>query len=152
MFTSRARLHPLVLMLVCVAGCGGGPEMPATVPASGTVTLKGAPCPKGATITLIPVNGGRPAIGTTDDQGRFVLSTFGQQDGAVPGDHYVGLALVEVTGDAQSDPYGGVPSDEELAKLKTKRLIPEQLGVPEQSGIQVTIPDDGTDSLEIPVD
>jgi hypothetical protein len=138
--------------LLVLSGCGGGSDLPATVKAEGKVTIGGNPAPKGVMVTLLPVSGGRPAVGTTDDQGHFVLSTFGDKDGAVPGDHYVGVVYAEVSGTISADPYGGSPSLEEQQKaLKVKKLVPDQYSVPEQSGIQTTIPAEGTDQIQIEI-
>jgi hypothetical protein len=84
------RLGRLAVAMVCglllVAGCSG-PAGPQIAPAQGTVTWRGAPV-AGAQVTFMP-QGGRLATGTTDDQGKFKLSTLGQADGALVGNHAV---------------------------------------------------------------
>ncbi|MFO0883713.1 MAG: hypothetical protein U0894_05920 [Pirellulales bacterium] len=51
------------------------------------------------TITFTPAKG-RPATGETDAEGKFMLSTFGKDDGAVFGKHKITLA---------DKPAGGPP-------------------------------------------
>lgn len=142
----------LICLTLSLGGCGGGaPDLPKTVPVSGKVTLNGVPCPAGATVMLIPVAGGRPSTGTTDSAGAFVLSTFGEKDGAVPGEHYVGVTLAEATGGpaAPVDEYN--TGTVEGAQPKVKWIVPEKFSNPEQSGVQVTIPAEGSSNLEIPL-
>ena len=78
----------LCLAAIALAGCsrpGGAP----TLPASGTVTYKGAPVADVQVVFQPKV--GRPAMGDTDADGRFTLTTFQPDDGAVPGVHKVGI-------------------------------------------------------------
>ncbi|MFV0444543.1 MAG: hypothetical protein ACK5Q5_13320 [Planctomycetaceae bacterium] len=140
------------VLILLGAGCGSGPDLPKTVPAGGSVKINGQPCPAGANVLLVPVAGGRPASGITDSQGKFTLSTFGDKDGAIPGDHYVGVSLAEKTAaPAADDPYntGVLPGQEK--KSAAKALIPERYASPQDSGIQSTIPPEGTDQISIEI-
>jgi hypothetical protein len=76
-------------LLLLLAGCGGSGNPP-TAKVTGTVTLKGAPV-DGALVTFNPERG-RPASGVTDVSGKFTLSTFIKDDGAVLGKHKVTIA------------------------------------------------------------
>lgn len=73
-------------------GCGSPGTAP-TVPARGTLLYNGQPA-QAARVIFTPKNG-RPALGNTDDQGRFVLTTFENEDGAVPGEHTVTVSDLE---------------------------------------------------------
>jgi Domain of unknown function (DUF6795) len=78
------RLVPagLAIVLLTAAGCGGKFT---PVPVSGVVTLDGQPI-EGATVYFYAVGDekdGRPAHGTTDKEGKFKLSTLGDEDGAL---------------------------------------------------------------------
>jgi hypothetical protein len=79
---------PLLLMaaaLLPAAGCGKGE----TVPLRGTVRLDGRPL-AGATVYFIAQDpGGRDALGSTDADGVFRLSTLQPGDGAFPGRYKV---------------------------------------------------------------
>ncbi|MFM9197350.1 MAG: hypothetical protein ACKOWG_16745 [Planctomycetia bacterium] len=76
-----------------LTGCSRSPSLPARVKVSGVVTYKGEPLAD-ALIAFIPIgaldvtlNAG--ATGLTDEQGRYELSTFGNKDGAIPGEKQV---------------------------------------------------------------
>ncbi|MFM7072301.1 MAG: hypothetical protein ACKO38_10985 [Planctomycetota bacterium] len=82
---------PLItLSLLAMAGCGGD-EFPARTKVTGTVKYKGQPV-SGATVTFFSDSVPRAAIGTTDANGRFTLSTFGENDGAVPAEYLVTIS------------------------------------------------------------
>jgi hypothetical protein len=88
-----ARLTVLaVLVLLPVAGCGSsaGPGPSSVVPARGKVTYKGQPLTQGD-ISFEPTDIGRPANGSIQADGTFVLTTFKQGDGAVAGTHRVSV-------------------------------------------------------------
>ena len=114
---SRLMAAPLLscLLVGTLAGCGGGgPEVPDTAPAGGTVTLDGAPV-EGATVTFIPDARDDGAIknayGTTDANGKFTLSTpvsGTKTDGAVLGRHQVTITKIKAveTQSSGSGEYG----------------------------------------------
>jgi hypothetical protein len=78
------------------AGCTrpADDSRPAAVPVRGSVTFAGLPAP-GVLVVLYPADGSPAAkagvkpSATTDADGTFVLSTYGQNDGAVPGEYAV---------------------------------------------------------------
>ncbi len=74
-----------LVVLLATVGCSGGSE---TVPVQGVVRLDGQPLPD-ASVQFVPDGSGRDATATTDQQGRFVLSTVQPRDGAVPGTYKV---------------------------------------------------------------
>jgi hypothetical protein len=80
-----------ILGLALIAGCGD--SNPKTAPVSGKVTYKGEPVPK-VNVVYTPAKG-RPAQGTTDAEGKYTLSTFKSNDGAVPGEHKVAITSTE---------------------------------------------------------
>lgn len=97
---------------LCVAALPGcGPSRPPTAPVEGVVTLGGQPL-EGAAVTFTPVEGGRPATGATDAQGRFRLSTFDPGDGAILGEHVATVykeeaaSVVVEEGDLDGGPAG----------------------------------------------
>ena len=87
----------LLLFAACslaVAGCGGGSGYPVGQ-ASGTVTCEGKAVP-GAWVFFEPLAGtggsalvGKQGFAIADENGKFVISTYGTQDGAVIGKHKV---------------------------------------------------------------
>jgi hypothetical protein len=84
------RLAGLAMLLLAAAGCGKYTP----VPVSGEVTLDGQAV-EGATVYFYAVGDareGRPAFGTTDKEGKFRLSTMGNDDGALRREYKVVIA------------------------------------------------------------
>jgi hypothetical protein len=75
-----------------VTGCGRPGTAP-TVEARGKLLYDGKPA-TAARVIFTPESG-RPAVGTTDQEGNFVLSTFESNDGAVVGAHTVTVSDLE---------------------------------------------------------
>jgi hypothetical protein len=46
-------------------------------------------------VTFLPEGGGRIASGLTDEDGDFELSSFGMNDGALPGNYKVTVAIIQ---------------------------------------------------------
>jgi hypothetical protein len=77
---------------LCTAvGCSDG--RPKRVPVSGIVQINGKPVPAGF-VRFVPEEG-RPASGRIGSDGRFVLSTFGSEDGCSLGKHEVAVSACE---------------------------------------------------------
>ena len=98
-------------------GCGGGSDRYDTVPVSGVVTCNGKPLANGV-INFTPMaeqgrsdgNRGRVALAKTDSNGKFKLTTYENEDGAIVGRHTVTISMgfSEETGasaKADSEPY-----------------------------------------------
>lgn len=85
--TKRVGLSVLMSVLVVLMGCGGS-GFPQTYKVSGTVKQSGKPV-DGALVTFLSSEGGKSAVGSTNDKGEFKLSTFGPGDGALPGSYKV---------------------------------------------------------------
>ena len=88
-----------VAVLMCLAvsaavGCGSGLKEFPCAPVSGVVTCDGQPV-REAQVYFAPMTSGKnaivgkPGFSWTGEDGRFVLSTYGSQDGAVIGKHVV---------------------------------------------------------------
>ena len=87
------------LALVLAVGCGAlgcGPSHPETAPVSGRVTVGGEPVAQGR-IAFYPEQG-RMAQGTLDADGRYTLTTFEPNDGAMLGPHRVVITATHVSG------------------------------------------------------
>jgi hypothetical protein len=78
--------------LLVFAGCNDG--RPARVPVSGFVLIDGKPLTVGD-VKFVP-EGARPSSGKLDESGRFVLTCYDGNDGAVPGPHRVQVSASEV--------------------------------------------------------
>lgn len=75
-----------------ISGCSHS-DRPETAPVRGKITYRGAPV-AGATITFLCPGAPRLAIGTSDSQGNYRLTTFTPNDGAVIGTHTVTVRKV----------------------------------------------------------
>jgi len=82
-----------MMALLVMVGCGAGHDL---APVMGVVTVDDEPLAK-AGVTFTPVAGGRPAWATTDEQGRFQLSTDEHGDGALVGEHVVTIAAAQAS-------------------------------------------------------
>jgi hypothetical protein len=96
--STRAVLRHLVILLfllLAAGGCGDAHQYQ-TVPVSGVITCKGVPVAN-AMVNFTPLEQedraqgqpGRVALGMTDKDGRFTLTTYENNDGAIVGRHTV---------------------------------------------------------------
>ncbi len=87
-------LRSLFVMSLALSGCSEGLKEFPCAEVSGVVLCEGNPV-QGALVYFSPkmtgksAEVGKPAFAVTDETGRFVLSTYGTQDGAVVGPHVV---------------------------------------------------------------
>lgn len=87
----------LSLVFVPVAsGCGRASYMKDVAPVTGYVELDGKPVTEGyvtftpkVTSNADPLSSGKAASGTIGSDGKFMLSTYGNNDGAIIGEHTV---------------------------------------------------------------
>ncbi len=90
----------LLISALTTLGCGGGGDRYDTVPVSGIVTCNGKPVANGV-INFTPMaeqgrsegNRGRVALSKTDSNGRFKLTTYENEDGAIVGRHTVTISM-----------------------------------------------------------
>lgn len=158
----------LPLSLFMVAGCGGS-DRPTMAPASGIVKLDGEPV-EGASVTYHPMAGGRPGSGVTDAQGRYTIKMFQDAPGATVGDHAVtvmkisGPGAYALAGDAPAtatpDAAGNDDGSDSLSEIavvvegETKEPeivydVPQRYMNPKESGLLITVPETGSDSLNL---
>ena len=84
-------------------GCSGA-DRPATVPVSGRVTFQGEPL-VGAKVIFMAAGAPRAAAGTTDSGGRYQLTMFEENDGAMVGPQKVSIsAPVDTSGASVENP------------------------------------------------
>ena len=165
MTMSRPIGWPL-LLLVCVAGltgCSGGDSDRAkTYKTTGVVKLNDRPV-EGAIVTFMLEGSTQSAIGSTDAEGNFDLSTFGPSDGATEGQYSVAITKVDVAETANTLPQGvinvdngdtsnytppvvGAPSP--TAPKASKSPIPEKYGNSQTSGLRATVTASGPNHFE----
>jgi hypothetical protein len=129
------RLSRLALLLVIpfwMAACGGSDKVD-TVPAKGEVTYKGQPLGKGQ-IQLLPDNG--PAAVGLIENGKFVLGTNADGDGAPPGKYRVTV-------------FSYKEIKNRFGETTSKSVIPNRYANPDTSGLVVEIPEGGNEAIKV---
>jgi len=100
--TSRHLLAASYLIAsVAVFGCSSSSELP-TVPVSGRVTFAGGPPPARGSITFMPHSGSspdglpsKPGSAQFDANGSFVVTSFDEGDGLLPGTYGVSISCIK---------------------------------------------------------
>lgn len=155
-----------VLGVLCVfailggVGCGGGAK---TAKVEGILTLDGKPVP-GATVIFMPVaQGGRSASGRVDEDGKFRLTTFSTDDGALPGEYKVVIRYSEGSKETTgTDPSKFSDKDKadffkkmspkgrsEQDKLKKSSPIPDIYGDTAKTPLKEVVPPAGPVNLQL---
>jgi hypothetical protein len=120
----------LALCLLAVHGSSDG--RPDRVSVSGQVLFDGRPLTRG-TILFVPP-GARPSAAAVGTDGRFRLTCYAGQDGAVPGVHRLALAPGGVAGQ-EDDPW---PVPARYADYQTSGLSVEITGATADLVLQLT--------------
>ncbi|MAT72370.1 MAG: hypothetical protein CMJ58_22940 [Planctomycetaceae bacterium] len=121
-------LIPAIAAAALSAGCSDSTQLE-TAPVTGVVTLDGQPVTTGA-IIFTP-DSGWVGQGELDAQGRFALSTYGDQDGAIVGHHRV--AIVAESGDDPAEHFERPPT------APIRSLIPERYADNRTSGLTADV-------------
>jgi hypothetical protein len=104
---------------------------------SGRITYKDQPVPK-ATVSFTPkAKDARSAIGITDNDGYYHLTTTDPRDGALVGEHVVGI-VARAPYDGPLPPGAGAAMLEEL-ETQGKPLIPERYFTSATSGLTANV-------------
>jgi len=99
-------------LAAAILGCGGGGGL-SLVRVKGKVSYKGQPV-SGASVTFQPSEG-TPAVGTTDANGEFTLTTGGRP-GAVVGEHRVAITKYSGAATPMAE-----PKPEDMRKMQMER-------------------------------
>ena len=134
MITSALARHVALASALCVlTGCSAGD----TAPVSGAVMLNGQPI-GGATVTFKHEGSGDLRVGTTQEDGAFVLSSPGSRDqsGAKVGRHQVMISAVRIVQPQPAgDPSIGSLSIATAGDARIEHLLPIKYGDFETSGL-----------------
>jgi hypothetical protein len=148
---SRSGCLAAFALVPFLVGCGG--VRPAKV--TGILTLNGQPV-EGATVQFVPVKeGGRPATGLTKADGGFSLTTFEDQDGALPGEYKVVITYhppVENAPPAQTTEQGmkqAMQAQAQAKKGKPKYVIPAAYSDASKTPFTQTVPTNGPIKFDI---
>lgn len=145
----------LAITSTMLIGCSGGNDgRPKTVKVTGTVMYNGKVV-EGATVSFHNPDSPRVASGVTDSEGKFQLTTFNANDGAVPGECKVTITKVPAGSAPDGDPTALMNDPTALAgqaqkaskEKKQKPLIPEKYGNPNTSGLKETVKEEGDNNF-----
>jgi hypothetical protein len=126
------------LIFGLLVGCRGGTQGPPLAKVSGKVTYKGEPLAN-ANVLFVPSKG-RPAQGTTDQEGLFTLTTNKDGDGAAVGEHVIIVTKIA--------PPEGMSEQEFAEKQKSagagsnvrgKSAVPEKYTMVSTSPLKYTV-------------
>ena len=116
---------------IAIAGCGADVERPDTYTVTGKVTLNGEAV-EGAQV-VFHAKSGPKAMGTTNSDGEYELTTFDSGDGCVAGSAKVTISKADTSGDAVDDDTdldeAGDAYDKMMGEggdsMEQKQLLPE---------------------------
>lgn len=122
-----------------LSGCGAD-KHPELRGVRGRVTYNGDPVAN-ATLAFYNDESPRPATGRTDAEGNFYLTTFEDDDGALPGEHKVVVIKID---DSRQEDEPELSMDEALEaprkRIKRRRgLLPKQYAQIETTPLVVTV-------------
>ena len=137
-----------VAVLLTLVGCSSDnstSQRPRVVPVSGRVIANGQPL-AGAHVTFTNTQANRSAFAKTDEEGKFRLTTFKPNDGAVPGKQQISVSKLESIEQANA----GVDrtTTPNAAPTAARRwLIPRHYGDIRTSGLSAEVPEEGISDL-----
>ena len=145
------------LCLTFAIGCGESSDRPQTYPASGTVMYKGEAV-EGATVSFWTEGSPRAATGVTDAEGKFQLSMYEANDGALAGDQVITVSKVEGGAAAAADPSTEAMNDaSKMAEMMAasgpggpkgpKSLLPEKYSNQDTTPLKETVAADGENTF-----
>jgi len=150
MFLAKGKLACLVGValagaLLAGTGCGSKP-----MGIKGKVTLDGAPL-SGASVEFVPEDGGHSAVGITDNEGKFSLTTYKPGDGALRGEYRVVVKKTPRTALPQPDRsdkeamkkimYQEMMANQNRALQNNVKGLPGDYGEFEKTPLRQTVPD-----------
>ncbi len=158
----------LIALMGCALGCSSGStsRIP-TFRVTGTVTLNGKPV-EGAVVNFIPLEGKSSAIGSSDAQGNYSLSTYAPADGAPEGQYKISISKFDgapppAAAAAATPPPGtlapgGLPEDYTpptagggggpAKPAGLKNLLPAKFANADTSALRATVEKGGTNKFD----
>ena len=132
-------------ILFAMVGCSGADQV---VPQRGIVTLNGQPL-EGLRVTFFSTQNKTPASATTDEEGKFELTTFKPGDGVLRGEYLVVLA--SNAPEPQIDIPGAPPRPVVVdSGKKAGPAIHANYRSPQKTPLRVVVPaPEGTIKLEL---
>lgn len=140
----------------CTDGAAGGAKREPVHKVTGKVTMSGAPVAN-AIVTFSPTGQTPAATGRTDDEGKFVLTTYDPGDGAAAGD-YKALVTKEGAAPASGAPVGHDPNNKVAQggamhgaqkSAAATGLLPGKYSAATTSDLNVTVKADGANDVTL---
>jgi len=146
---STLRRIGLLLVIVFVSGCGGDVAKQPTVKVTGIVTYEGEPV-EGATVVFGAAAGQeRGASGITDATGRFNLTTYEKDDGAIVGPFTVAIFKTETTGGMSPDEeHKAIAAGQQVKAAETVDKLPAKYKDGPKSGLTADVAADRENHFE----
>lgn len=131
---------PLVVLLALGCAKKGPKPLDGLTPVQGAATLDGNPLAGVVVIFYPEVEGGPSAAGTTDQDGRFRLTSFPSGDGARPGKYKVMVT---------PPPIAGPPRQLGGSAIVSNATIPTAYSLPTTTPLSASVPAEGDLVLEL---
>lgn len=137
-------------LVLATAGCSRS-RLPQVVPAGGVITYRGAAV-EGASVMFVPIGGGKEKAATavTNASGKFQLSTFGQADGAMPGQYKVTVfksATIAESGDIENQvdekKVAMQAEGQAIPEVESAPLLPEKYSSAQSTVLDATVKEGG---------
>ena len=128
-----------IVVLLVFAGCSSGDGLSGLYKCEGTVNHNGSPVAE-ASVTFHPDSSGdaRVAGGSTDAQGKFIVTTLKPGDGLYPGTYKVTVVKYEEYG-PEAPPTKGDDGEVIPGGRAVKNVLPGKYAKAETSGLTATI-------------
>ncbi|MEW4530292.1 carboxypeptidase-like regulatory domain-containing protein [Maioricimonas sp. JC845] len=152
------------LLLPVVTGCSGGTSegRVKVYPVSGKVTMGGGPLVN-ATVAFAPHDGQPTAVGRTDVNGEYHLSTYGGDDGAAAGSYSVvitkplgggggGGAAAEAHGTDPTASYDVGGGHGAGGGASTAGAVPERYSNSNETPLSATVTADGENRFDFEIE
>ena len=149
--TTKRGLLCVIGIGLLILGCGGRRDSrPATAPVSGRVLFGGEPVAEALVVFYPTTPHAAAAHATTDDNGKYVLTSFHPSDGAVPGSYIVLItkqqAMNEMTPQESRAYYERTGASPPLPTYKD--LLPKKYGNHESSGLSAEVSAEGENQFD----
>lgn len=143
------------LLCLAVAGCGEPTGDPPTAATTGVVTYQGKPV-AGAVVSFIKEGASRSGVGVTNTDGKFTISTFANNDGAIIGDNLVTVVKKTgaITSSTNPNPQATTPEDmmKQMQSFRDKPPdqnaktdeLPTKYANPQASGLKAIVSKDAS--------
>ena len=150
----------LLLATLTLSGCGDDPNV-GRLPVfsvTGTVTMHGAPL-AGATVAFAPQEGQPTAVGQTDAEGKFQLTTYEYGDGAVAGSYRVVISKTIAAaaasvdgGDHEAAEEAASAHDAATAEGAGAEMVPAQYASSADTPFTVEVKTNGENDFPLPIE